>query len=286
MELNQLHQLLPNSFQRVAKRGYYIVNPDLNWRSPAIQEKRAKVTQALVSAHFTDFDEFERYKTEFADSKIPEICMEASKKVKHNQSIYDTHREECERFYALIRRYEPEHILLTGVFNGVLTLGILTALERNGHGTLHSICCSDRGDDKRGAFLDREGPSSAEPGSTVIPDGKQPGWIVPSSLEQNWNHMSTKSTASLASLLDELETVDMFFHNSEYSQSRMLFEFELVWEHLTSGGLMFSHHAGRNAACETFADERNANTGLVYWRHQDEHNGKTVYIRKPDARAV
>lgn len=279
---SNLYQSLPDPFQWAAKRGYYIANPNLNWRSPAIQEKRAKVTQALVSAHFTDFDEFERYKTEFADSKIPEICMEASKKVKHNQSIYDTHREECERFYALIRRYEPEHILLTGVFNGVLTLGILTALERNGHGTLHSICCSDRGDDKRGAFLDREGPSSAEPGSTVIPDGKQPGWIVPSSLEQNWNHMYMKSTASLASLLDELKTVDMFFHNSEYSQSRMLFEFELGWEHLTSGGMMLSHHAGRNAAHETFADERNANIGLVYWRHRDEHNEKTVYIRKPD----
>jgi predicted O-methyltransferase YrrM len=257
-----------------------VAHPGVDWRLPAIEKKQEEVTREFISAHFTNQKEFERYKAEFDDSEVPGICLTTSEQVEDGQSIYDIHREECARFYALIRKFEPENAVLTGVFNGVLTLGILAALEQNGHGTLRSICCSDESHDEEDTFLNREGPSPAESGSTVLPEGKEPGWIVPKSLEERWHHVTGKSTTRLSSLLDDLETVDMFFHNSEYSQSRMLFEFELAWEHLTPGGVIFSHHAGRNTVHKTFVDERNADSGLIYWRRSDEGVMKSVYIRK------
>lgn len=245
-----------------------------------MKKKQKTIQQNFISNHFDDFEEYKKYKSEFEDSIIPEVCMEAEKSIADDYSIYDIRKTECERYYALIRKYKPENIILTGVYNGVLALGILTAINRNEHGMLHSINQTDKNIEEYSEFFIRNGPSAADAKSTVLPDDRQAGWVIPDYLKQNWNHVTGNTTDFLPILVNDIENIDIFFHNSKHSQSQMLFEFQIIWEHLIPGGIMLSHHAGQNAAYNTFLDEKDVNSGLVHIRLLENSVEKSIYIKK------
>lgn len=128
--------------------------------------------------------------------------------------------------YLACRVLEPEVVVETGVAYGVSSAFILRALEENGRGVLHSVDLPP---------LRRE----YERFWGVAVDGAQRG---------RWRLHRGSSTRVLPRLLDELETVDLFVHDSMHTYRNMRREFEAVWPHLRAGGALIADDVERNRA--------------------------------------
>ncbi|MFZ0738907.1 MAG: class I SAM-dependent methyltransferase [Candidatus Acidiferrales bacterium] len=134
--------------------------------------------------------------------------------------------------YAIIRAYKPDHIVETGVANGVSSAYLLLALGRNQKGSLHSI---DVGD---GSFL---------------PAGKKTGWIVPDWLRERWTLHLGDAHEILPQVLAHLGSLDVFIHDSLHTYEHMKFEYEQAYPHLRPGGILISDDALWNPAFSEFA---------------------------------
>lgn len=122
-----------------------------------------------------------------------------------------------ERYYALVRSLEPGVVVETGVCNGVSTLVVLAALGENGKGELRSV---DLPDPER------------------LPKGESPGWIVPEKYRHRWTLVSGRSEENLEELLVDVDTVDLFLHDSIAEILER--EYELVAPKLRSGGVVIA----------------------------------------------
>ncbi len=80
--------------------------------------------------------------------------------------------------YAIVRLVRPRHVVEVGVSSGVSSAYLLQALERNEHGTLHSIDRPKRTPSRAGTR-----PASKNP-SWSLPTGRESGWAVPESLRR------------------------------------------------------------------------------------------------------
>jgi len=136
--------------------------------------------------------------------------------------------------YSLVRAMKPGTVVETGVANGFTSAIILKALEMNNHGTLHSI----------DVFPKRESQAMAASVGIFIPEGAETGWLVPTALESRWQYIEGEATTALPALLNDLEWIDMFFHDSHHSYDHVLFEYRLAWEHLRSNGVLLSDDVG------------------------------------------
>jgi predicted O-methyltransferase YrrM len=153
--------------------------------------------------------------------------------------------------YAALRQLRPRVAVETGVANGFSTAFSLLALQRNEEGLLHSI------------DLPREVGREYEPGTFYegegragIPPGSDPGWLIPAELKERWTLLRGRSQEELPPLLEELETIDSFMHDSEHSFECMWFEFNAAWPHLRLGGLLLSDDINSTAAFSRFAAEQ------------------------------
>jgi len=134
--------------------------------------------------------------------------------------------------YAAVRALRPETVVETGVASGVSSAYLLLALHRNQKGTLHSIEVGD---------------------PAYLPDGKEPGWIVPEWLRSRWRLHMDDVMAVLEGLLRQLGQVEMFIHDSLHTYEQMMFEFKLAYPYLKRGGLILADDALWNPAFVEFA---------------------------------
>lgn len=162
--------------------------------------------------------------------------------------------------YALVRSLEPEVVVETGVCNGFSTLCLLSALEENGSGRLHSIDYPHRADEPLSEF---RAETFDRYGGAAIPADRDPGWIVPSDLREQWSLRIGKSQRELPRLVTGLEEIDLFVHDSEHSLPCMVFELEIAWEWLSRGGVVVADDVSWNDAFETFVDVRDAEWGYL-----------------------
>jgi len=130
--------------------------------------------------------------------------------------------------YTLCRKLRPDIVVETGVASGVSSSYVLCALEDNKHGALYSI-----------DLAWREGKS---------------GWIIPGYLRHRWQLILGRSSDKLPHLLDKLGTIDIFLHDSEHTYRNMLFEYQIAWAHLRTGGLLLSHNIDANDAFSDFCE--------------------------------
>lgn len=144
--------------------------------------------------------------------------------------------------YAAIRAFRPAVVVETGVASGVSTSYILLALQKNGRGKLHSIELGD---------------------PQYLPPGKPPGWIVPSWLRNRWDLRIGDSRALLPEVLSEVNSVDVFIHDSLHTYDHMLWEFHVASPRLRPGGLLISDDAAWNPAFSEFARETRATHARV-----------------------
>lgn len=191
----------------------------------------------------------------FADTEIDPAALEGYlDEIRHSDAIAAGQRRlsgleflpappqpRCMGLYVLTRHYEPETVLETGVFHGASTLYILAALRENGHGHLHSIDVH---------------PDDVDWWEPDVPDGFDPGWIVPETLRDRWSLTLGKAQTELEPLLEEISPVHLFYHDSNHDYEHKRFEFESVLAHM-DGGVVSSHDIGRNndaSPCHAFLE--------------------------------
>lgn len=134
--------------------------------------------------------------------------------------------------YATVRAVCPDIVVETGIANGVSSAHLLLALHKNGRGTLHSIEVGD---------------------STYLPPGHEPGWIVPDWLRSRWQVHIGDSKQLLPELLRDLQSIDLFAHDSLHTYDHMMFEFEQAYPHVRPGGVLVADDALWNESFRDFS---------------------------------
>jgi hypothetical protein len=127
--------------------------------------------------------------------------------------------------YVLCRLLKPDVALETGVAYGWTSTFILIALEKNGKGRLYSIDLP--------AF---------SPGSS-----KLTGIMVPDRLRVGWSLKLGPQAKLLPHLLSEISPVDIFHYDSDKTYRGMISTFRLVWQRISSHGLLISDDLDNDA---------------------------------------
>lgn len=126
--------------------------------------------------------------------------------------------------YVVVRMIKPENIIETGTQNGGSAQTMLYALHKNGKGTLHSIDSGNVSTDN----------------THVITIGL-PGEKITEFLKERWKLHLGFSYDVLRPLLDEIKTVDLFFHDSDHSKKCIEFEFSEIIKNITNASLVGLH---------------------------------------------
>lgn len=137
-----------------------------------------------------------------------------------------------EFIYAIIREYKPDVLVETGVGAGGTSMFILKALQANNKGKLYSIDLP--GFDQY--FYPRIGKGY----NIHVPDGWDPGWLVPSELRSRWVLTLGDSKLELPILLNKLRGMDFFLHDSLHTYEHMMFEYCLAYMYLHDGAFLMS----------------------------------------------
>jgi predicted O-methyltransferase YrrM len=134
--------------------------------------------------------------------------------------------------YAVTRALEPTCVLETGVCYGVTSSFILAALEHNHKGSLHSIDLPPLGRDAD-RFV---------------------GWmIMDGPLKARWHLHRALSRRALPTILDQVEPLSLFVHDSLHTYENMCSEFDLVWPRLRPGGIFISDDIEGNSAFQEWS---------------------------------
>lgn len=195
----------------------------------AIDESRAEIAAELSKTRRL-FEENEALKQ---SSDLAQL--------QQNSSTYGI--KKWELFYTLLRSANCMSVIETGVEKGASTSYMLQALSDNGGGSLHSIDAPNQ------FYISDSGSFHAE----FNPVKQQPGWIIPTELRKNWKLTLGLSKDVLPGILEQLKTIDVFFHDSEHSYETMIFEYETAWPHIRPGGYLLSDDVLWNNAFSDFA---------------------------------
>jgi hypothetical protein len=116
--------------------------------------------------------------------------------------------------WSLICHLRAERVVETGVAHGFTSRFILQALARNRAGHLWSIDLPPLNHDLR----------------------QQVGIAVPKELSDRWTYIQGSSRRRLPKLLSELQSIDLFIHDSLHSERNVRFEMDRAWAKLRPGG--------------------------------------------------
>ncbi|HTC61938.1 MAG TPA: class I SAM-dependent methyltransferase [Candidatus Saccharimonadales bacterium] len=128
--------------------------------------------------------------------------------------------------YLVVRMIQPARVVETGVCYGVTSSYLLAAMNKNNYGHLHSI----------------DLPPLGSKGDDYV------GWLVPNELKDRWTLRRGTSERLLASVVEELETLDLFIHDSLHTFKNMKQEFDTSWSALNSRGILISDDIEGNDA--------------------------------------
>jgi len=124
---------------------------------------------------------------------------------------------DCAVLYLLVRSMKPDIVVETGVLYGSSSAHILEALQENGSGHLYSIDLSN----------DPNLPSQ--------------DFFVRDIVKEQWQLIIGDAKVELPKLLDRLNHVDLFFHDSLHSFDHMSWEYSMVLKYISSRGVLSSH---------------------------------------------
>ena len=153
--------------------------------------------------------------------------------------------------YWLIRRLRPKTVIETGVANGFSTSLILLAMAKNGNdGKLHAV--------GRAEIFDAGDPRWTEKGrifGEVVVDGKSLGWMVPDECLGAVEFYEGDAKTLLPDVISRLDSLDLFFHDSDHSYDHMTFEFEEAKRKLSPSGVIVADNIAWNSSLWDFADK-------------------------------
>jgi predicted O-methyltransferase YrrM len=143
--------------------------------------------------------------------------------------------------YCCVRAFKPGVMVETGVSHGYSSWIILNAMHKNGSGKLYSIDLPDHDTND----------------SYNITDESKVGWLVPQALRGPWQLKLGDARELLPALINDLDEVDCFFHDSDHSYEHMTFEFECVYDKVKSGGLILSDDVDKNTSFQELVAGKN-----------------------------
>ena len=178
-------------------------------------------------------------------TKLPYIDLMRYRRELRDDREFQAHLERCReevhygfaglaQLYAAVRAARPAVVVETGVASGMSSAHILRALAANGSGKLYSI----------------DLPNVQE--GSILPQGRTTGWMVPAALHARWNLQLGDTRELLPKLLQSLDHVDLFLHDSDHSYEAMTFEFEQALPKVEPGGLLMSDDSHLHAAWDDF----------------------------------
>lgn len=129
----------------------------------------------------------------------------------------------------------------TGVASGKSTAMILYGMHHNHHGRLISI-----------DLPNVEGNELAD-GSKTTTYQYETGWLVPDFLRDRWTLKLGNSVELLPEVMRELETIDIFFHDSLHTYEHVSKELAIVSPKVRKGGAILVDDIGLGAG-EAFND--------------------------------
>lgn len=237
-----------------------------------------QITDGFVSTFFENQTEFDQYYEEFQNSGIREQIADAAEEYRSltgRDTLSGHAGEALAAYYTLIRKVQPAIIVETGVAHGTSTLTILTALEKNGHGELHSIDLpytapnvEESSDERYRSWhrnqLQSDVDTVTDDTGILIPAEHEPGWIVPEDLRSRWTFHEGRSQRKLPEVVTSVGELDLFIHDSNHTLPCQLYEYELAWAWLRPGGILLSDDIRSSEAFNVFRQERvTAADGLV-----------------------
>jgi len=144
--------------------------------------------------------------------------------------------------YALVRLLRPAHVVEVGVSSGVSSAYLLQAMERVGHGALHSVDQPKTESPKKGA------PRSRSP-SWALPPGRSSGWAVPFPLRKRWDLRLGDKREVVPLLARELPSVDLFVYDVPHVETQAGREFDAVDWRLPKGAVAIADHGPGGGLC-------------------------------------
>jgi len=138
---------------------------------------------------------------------------------------------DCYIIYIAIRKTRPKIVLETGLAGGGSSAFILQALEDNGGGKLYSI---DLPGNDAVVY-----PKIGKNFNIHVPEGWQPGWLIPSWLQKRHEKIFGNSLNELPKLLKRIGKIDAFLHDSLHTDEHVTMEFSEVFEYLNKGSVLF-----------------------------------------------
>lgn len=161
--------------------------------------------------------------------------------------------EDALFLYWMVRKLKPKTIVQTGVCNGLSSAFMMLALAKNGsEGTLHVV-------DLAAVFNPKDPDWTVKDKvyGVVIPEGKSSGWMVPDMYKNRFFVQNGDAKVLLPKLVDSLDSIDMFYHDSDHTYNHMMFEFCEAKKKLNPGGLIVGDDISWNASVWDFADQYN-----------------------------
>lgn len=144
------------------------------------------------------------------------------------------HSNWREFLYVLVRLQEPTHVVETGIYDGLSSAYILSALRKNGQGKLTSIDINDE---------------------TRLPsdlDDSKAGWVVPTSLRDRWICRYGDAKELLPTVVAE-QPPEIFLHDSLHTKEHMQFEFKTVISEMSGGDLILTDNSRFNRVFQSLA---------------------------------
>ncbi len=157
--------------------------------------------------------------------------------------------------YLATRVAQPGVVLETGVAYGVTSAFILSALEKNGDGVLHSIDLPPLGRNVD-QFV---------------------GALIPDAVRHRWRLYRGVTKRVLPKLLSQVGTVDMFVHDSLHTYRNIKFELQRVTPQLKPGAIVIADDIDENPAFEEWEAETSlAFSGVVQEERKDSMLGIAI----------
>lgn len=181
--------------------------------------------------------------------------------------------------YSCVRKLKPRNVVETGVATGYSSSCTLMALVDNNFGRLTSIDYPNYQSSFKKICRDLKFQGIIETFSYIglrhimgyffknnyhIPSGETSGWVIPAELREDWKLYIGLSKTILPQIVPKMNSVDIFFHDSDHSEENMLYEFRYMWPFIQGNNIILSDDVNINDAFKIFCDEINCKKALVY----------------------